>query len=48
MNNVIASRRHGKQVFYSLNGSVDVDDDTVHIGADNYTLQIVSKAALRL
>jgi len=48
MNNVIASRRHGKQVFYSLNGSVDVDDDTVHIGADNYTLQIVSKVPVAL
>ena len=44
MHNVIANRRNGKQVFYSLNGSIDIaDDSTVQIGVDNYTLQIVSK-----
>lgn len=45
MNNVIANRRNGKQVFYALNGRVDIEDDTsVRIGVDNYSVQIVSKA----
>ena len=44
MNNVIANRRNEKQVFYTLNGRVDIGDDTsVKIGVDNYTVQIISK-----
>ncbi len=44
MNNVIANRRNGKQVFYALNGRVDVtDDDSVRIGVANYSVQIAGK-----
>jgi ArsR family transcriptional regulator, zinc-responsive transcriptional repressor len=44
MNNVIANRRNGKQVFYALNGRVDIaDDDSVRIGVDNYSVQIVAR-----
>jgi DNA-binding transcriptional ArsR family regulator len=47
LNNVIANRRKGKQVFYALNGRVDVDDDNsaVRIGVDNYAVQIVSSSS---
>ncbi|HEY7087480.1 MAG TPA: metalloregulator ArsR/SmtB family transcription factor [Tepidisphaeraceae bacterium] len=43
LNNVIANRRKGKQVFYALNGRVDVDDShsAVRIGVDNYAVQIL-------
>jgi ArsR family transcriptional regulator, zinc-responsive transcriptional repressor len=41
MNNIIANRRNGKQVFYMLNGRVDVSDhSTVRIGVDHYNVQI--------
>src|SRR4051812_15520971 len=43
MNNVIANRRNGKQVFYALNGRVDIaDDSAVRIGAENYSVEIVA------
>src|SRR3954466_4002828 len=36
MNNVIANRRNGKQVFYALNGRVDIGDDiSVRVGVDH-------------
>jgi DNA-binding transcriptional ArsR family regulator len=41
MNNVIANRRDGKQVFYALNGRVDVGaDESVRIDVDHYNVQI--------
>ena len=44
MNNVISNRRNGKQVFYALNGRVDVtDDDSVRIGVANHSVQIAGK-----
>jgi ArsR family transcriptional regulator, zinc-responsive transcriptional repressor len=46
MNNVIANRRNGKQVFYALNGRVNVaDDKSVRIGVENYSVQIISQPA---
>jgi DNA-binding transcriptional ArsR family regulator len=46
MNNVIANRRNGKQVFYALNGRVDVESESaVKIGAENYSVEIVSNEA---
>lgn len=45
MNNVIANRRNGKQVFYALNGRVDIGEDiSVKIGVDNFSVQIVTRA----
>ena len=44
MNNVIANRRNGKQVFYALNGRVDIGDDAnVSIGVDRYNVLINAK-----
>lgn len=46
MNNVIANRRNGKQVFYALNGRVNVaDDESVRIGVDHFSVQIVAAPA---
>src|SRR5580765_8067922 len=37
MNNVIANRRNGKQVFYSLNGRVDTADvEALQVGLQNF------------
>ncbi|WP_428937224.1 ArsR/SmtB family transcription factor [Fontivita pretiosa] len=48
MNNVICNRRNGKQVFYALNGRVNIGDgNMVQIPVDNYTVQIVSNRSQR-
>jgi DNA-binding transcriptional ArsR family regulator len=48
MHNVIANRRHGKHVFYTLNGRVNVGDDSaVRIGVQNFNVLIMSKAVAR-
>jgi DNA-binding transcriptional ArsR family regulator len=50
MSNVIGNRRHGKQVFYSLNGRVETGaGTTLQIGVENYQIRIspmVMEAAL--
>ena len=41
MSNVIGNRRHGKQVFYSLNGRVETGGaTTLQIGVENYSVRI--------
>ena len=41
LNNVIGNRRAGKQVFYNLNGRVDVGDgSTLQIRSDNFEITI--------
>jgi DNA-binding transcriptional ArsR family regulator len=41
MSNVLGSRRDGKQVFYALNGRVDVGaDESVRIGSEHFSVQI--------
>src|SRR5947208_8440709 len=41
MSNVIGNRRHGKQVFYSLNGRVETSGTTtLQIGVENYLVRI--------
>lgn len=42
MNNLIASRRSGKQVFYGLNGRIDVTDQSLclSITGSNYSISI--------
>ena len=41
MNNVIGNRRNGKQIFYALNGQVDVgDDNSLEIGVEHYAVRI--------
>src|SRR3954454_5174462 len=41
MSSVIATRRHGKQVFYSLNGRVETGGSTtLQIGVENYLVRI--------
>jgi DNA-binding transcriptional ArsR family regulator len=45
MNNLIANRRHGKQVFYGLNGCVDAaTDSSVTISVADYQVKIADKA----
>jgi DNA-binding transcriptional ArsR family regulator len=44
MNNIIGCRRNGKQVFYGLNGRVDVaEGQSIEIGVENLTVKIGSK-----
>src|ERR1041385_8174035 len=45
LNNVIANRRHGKQVFYSLNGPIDgIDGDALQVGLENFRVHVRCKA----
>ena len=44
LNNVIGNRRSGKQVFYNLNGRVDVGDGTaLQVRADSFEITIRPK-----
>ncbi len=45
MSNIIGSRRNGKQVFYGLNGRVDVTeaDGSLQIALGNHTVAIRSR-----
>src|SRR5215218_975686 len=46
MNNIIGNRRDGKQVFYTLNGRVDVDDGgAMQIGVEKYNIGINERSA---
>jgi ArsR family transcriptional regulator, zinc-responsive transcriptional repressor len=46
MNNIIANRRNGKQVFYALNGRVDVNTgSTLEIGVESFAIKIVERSA---
>jgi ArsR family transcriptional regulator len=46
MNNLIANRRHGKQVFYGLNSSVSSSaTDTLEVALESFDLKIVEKVA---
>ena len=41
MNNIIGNRRDGKQVFYTLNGRVDIDNvGAMQIGVEKYSIGI--------
>jgi DNA-binding transcriptional ArsR family regulator len=43
MSNVITNRRNGKQVFYSLNGRVDVGELTgIQIGVEKFSVKIAA------
>jgi hypothetical protein len=45
MNNVIGNRRNGKQIFYALNGQVDVsDDNSLEIDVEHYAVRIGARA----
>ena len=45
MNNVIGNRRDGKQIFYALNGQVDVKDDkSLEIGVEHYSIRIGARS----
>jgi DNA-binding transcriptional ArsR family regulator len=44
MNNIIGNRRNGKQVFYALNGGVEIDDSgNVIIGSDRFSVSITPR-----
>jgi DNA-binding transcriptional ArsR family regulator len=47
MNNVIGSRRAGKQIFYGLNGRIGVNDGgaALEIGLGGYTVTIQGRPA---
>ena len=46
MNNIIGNRRDGKQVFYTLNGRVDVDNGgAMQIGVEKFKIGINERAA---
>ena len=45
MSNVIANRRDGKQVFYSLDGRVNLDDaGAIDVTTQNFKVRILPKA----
>ena len=47
MSNVISNRRHGKQVFYSLNGRVDAGPNSgLAIGVEKFQVKIAAEQAL--
>ena len=47
MNNVISNRRNGKQVFYTLNGRVDVGSGkAMQIGVEKYNIGINEREQL--
>src|SRR3954453_12834308 len=44
MSNVIGSRRNGKQVFYGVNGRVDLGDgESLQVAVENYAVKIHKK-----
>ena len=46
MKHVISNRRHGKQVFYGLDGQVQTNpDSSLRIIGDTYTIDIASRDA---
>lgn len=46
MSNLIANRRHGKQVFYGLNGHVDVTaENAIRIPVEKYEITITDTKA---
>ena len=46
MNNLIANRRDGKQVFYGLNNSVNsTESDTLLVALESFDLKIIEKVA---
>src|SRR3954465_8647757 len=46
MNNIIGNRRDGKQVFYTLNGRVDVDSlGAMQIGVEKFSIGINERPA---
>src|SRR5687767_15010959 len=46
MNNIIANRRDGKQIFYSLNGRVDeASKMALQIGTENFRVGVFDKDA---
>src|SRR5260221_6377741 len=48
MNNVIANRRNGKQVFYMLNGRVDSRDDSLKISVGTFDVLISGTASMSI
>ena len=44
LNNVIGNRRKGKQVFYALNGVVNLQGDAMEIGLEHFTVRIGARA----
>jgi len=47
MNNIIGNRRNGKQVFYTLNGRVDVGSGkAMQIGVEKYNIGINEREQL--
>src|SRR5437867_6240510 len=45
MSSVIGNRRNGKQVFYSLNGRVNVDENgSLDVGTETFSVRIAAKA----
>lgn len=45
MNNVIGNRRSGKQVFYTLNGRVNVTDEgSLKVGVERFDVEIAPTA----
>ena len=47
VNNVISNRRHGKQVFYSLNRPMEgIDGDALQVGLENFRVHVRPMATL--
>jgi DNA-binding transcriptional ArsR family regulator len=49
MSNVIANRRNGKQVFYSLNGRVDTSaGGALQVGLENFLVNVLTRPVVQL
>lgn len=44
MNNIIGNRRNGKQVFYNLDGKVDVEGSGLRLRVENYSIELQPQA----
>jgi hypothetical protein len=47
MNNIIGNRRNGKQVFYTLNGRMNIGGAGVlmNVSVDNFAVRVAGKSA---
>lgn len=48
MNNVIANRRNGKQVFYGLASDASSPDDMLRVSVDRYEVRVTNRVDGRL
>jgi len=46
MNNIIANRRSGKQVFYGLSDNLSEEEDLLRVGVERFSIRVCQRPAL--